>query len=439
MQIIELKSENVKRLTAVAIKPTGPLVRISGANGSGKTSILDSLWWGLGGVGAIQSDPIRHGADKARITIRLGPHKDGDLVVKRVMTRGEDGKSVTHSLSVESGDGAKYGSPQKMLDALVDKLSFDPLDFTRRKPADQLELLKTFVKGFDFAEHKARFDAAFAKRTEVNRIVKQIKASAEAIAIDRDAPAEFIDVDSLATALMDGGNHNAALVREQGAQERIEQEAAQYQREARAFRAEADDLREKAEIMDGKAESRLELAAKAAARLAEMPEIGKPIDTADLQNQIRNARGINEKIKARKDRAELMGRVVAEQQRAYDLTRELEALEIERRKKIGSAELPVPGIGFAEDGVTLNGVPFEQASDAEQLRASMALAMAMNPTLRILRVRDGSLLDSASMKIVEEMAKYREFQVWIEEVSDGDGPGIIIEDGHVRGAALAAE
>ena len=139
MQIIELKSENVKRLTAVAIKPTGPLVRISGANGSGKTSILDSLWWGLGGVGAIQSDPIRHGADKARITIRLGPHKDGDLVVKRVMTRGEDGKSVTHSLSVESGDGAKYGSPQKMLDALVDKLSFDPLDFTRVRDGSLLD------------------------------------------------------------------------------------------------------------------------------------------------------------------------------------------------------------------------------------------------------------------------------------------------------------
>jgi hypothetical protein len=52
----------------------------------------------------------------------------------------------------------------------------------------------------------------------------------------------------------------------------------------------------------------------------------------------------------------------------------------------------------------LRGEPWSQASDAERLVASMQMAMAMNPKLSIVRVRDGSLLDGDSMRLVAEMA-----------------------------------
>ena len=39
MKIIELHAENVKRLKAVQIRPTGPLVEIAGRNGQGKSSV----------------------------------------------------------------------------------------------------------------------------------------------------------------------------------------------------------------------------------------------------------------------------------------------------------------------------------------------------------------------------------------------------------------
>ncbi len=79
----------------------------------------------------------------------------------------------------------------------------------------------------------------------------------------------------------------------------------------------------------------------------------------------------------------------------------------------------------------LNGVPLTQASDAEQLRASLAIAMALNPKLRVIRVRDGSLLDSNAMKIIAEMAETKDFQVWIERVDDSGKVGFVLEDGHV--------
>ena len=96
------------------------------------------------------------------------------------------------------------------------------------------------------------------------------------------------------------------------------------------------------------------------------------------------------------------------------------------------AEFPVDGLGFDESGVTYQGVPFKQASSAEQLRVSLAMAIALNPKLRVIRIADGSLLDSDNLALIEAAAKESDYQVWIEMVGDGNGRGIVIEDGEVK-------
>ena len=75
-------------------------------------------------------------------------------------------------------------------------------------------------------------------------------------------------------------------------------------------------------------------------------------------------------------------------------------------------------VGFTDEGVTYNGVPFSQASSAEQIRVSLAMAMALNPKLRVVRILDGSLLDADSMRQVAEMATAADYQVWVERVAD---------------------
>jgi hypothetical protein len=107
---------------------------------------------------------------------------------------------------------------------------------------------------------------------------------------------------------------------------------------------------------------------------------------------------------------------------------------------IASAKMPVDGLSFGEDGVLLNGVPFEQASDAEQLRASVAIAAAMNPKLRVIRIRDGSLLDDDAMQALAAMAAERDLQIWIERVGEHVNTfGVVIRDGAVVAQAEAAE
>ena len=50
VKINKLEIENVKRVKAVAIEPTANgLTILGGNNNQGKTSILDSIAWALGG------------------------------------------------------------------------------------------------------------------------------------------------------------------------------------------------------------------------------------------------------------------------------------------------------------------------------------------------------------------------------------------------------
>src|SRR5262245_45260325 len=114
MKIIQLTAENVKRLKLVNITPKGEYVEITGKNGSGKTSVLDSIWWALGGKADIQAQPIRRGADKASIRLDLG-----SMVVERKFL-----SSGATTITVKNAEGAIYPSPQAMLDELIGRLSF---------------------------------------------------------------------------------------------------------------------------------------------------------------------------------------------------------------------------------------------------------------------------------------------------------------------------
>jgi hypothetical protein len=85
-----------------------------------------------------------------------------------------------------------------------------------------------------------------------------------------------------------------------------------------------------------------------------------------------------------------------------------------------------------ERGVLLNGVPFSQASSARQLQAAVSIGLALNPKIRVILIRDGSLLDEDSMKLVSEMAEKNDAQIWVERVADGRPGCVVIEDGEIK-------
>jgi energy-coupling factor transporter ATP-binding protein EcfA2 len=465
MKIIELRAENVKKLKAVEIRPSGNLVEITGRNGQGKTSVLDSIWWALAGASHIQKAPIRKGAEEARIQLDLG-----EIRVKRTIRKKDDETDdTTTSLVVESLDGARFPQPQRMLDALIGELSFDPLGFTRMDAKAQFDTLKGFVPGVDFVAIERANKADYDKRTDLNRRAKEARTLADRIELPLDMPEAAVDEGALVAELERAGQHNAdiearkvnrANVAEKIAGFRqnaetmvtslaqvlkniqgralarvgsIDAEIARLQDERAQVIAQSDEDAEDARRRtDSSAAALRDQADALQKRLDDAGDLPEPIDTAAVRAKIEEAKRANALVQLRAAREEHLKRAKQLEGESKALTAGMEAREEEKREAIAAAKLPVDGLGFGDGIVLFNDVPFNQASDAEQLRASIAIAMAMNPRLRVIRVRDGSLLDEDAMKLLGELADAEDYQVWIERVDSSGRVGVVLEDGRVK-------
>jgi DNA repair exonuclease SbcCD ATPase subunit len=422
MRILRLESENVKRLKVVQITPTGELVVVGGRNGQGKSSVLDSIEMALGGKRSAPSKPVRDGQEEAHIVCDLG-----DIIVRRSFTA--DGK--TH-LSVESKDGAIYSSPQTMLDKLVGQLSFDPLSFSRLDTAEQFDVLCKLV-GLDLADFDARSKEVFDERTAVNRGLKQLDGQLAPMKQHADAPAEEVSITALSHDL------RAAQAAEKSAAS-AGQLVARKERELQACDADITKLTAEIARLQSQVEQQQERATTVKQELArardshEQLRIAVP-DMDTIHAQMAAAEETNRRVRANAERAALQARIDKGRAKAAELKVAIDAVEEEKRAAIAKATFPVTGLSVSDDRVTFGGVPFDQASSAEQLRASVAIGLAMNPKLRVLLIRDGSLLDEDGLRLVGELAAAAKAQVWIERVSKGSEVTVLIEDGSVVGAA----
>lgn len=415
--ITALVAENVKRLRVVRLEPGpgGGLIEVSGANGSGKSSLLDAIGWALLGQRAIDPKPIRDGEEKASVTLTLG-----DVTITRRWNA--NGGST---LTVESAEGARFPSPQKMLDELVGKsvLTFDPLEFDRMKPADQLEeVRKVAPLPREVDDYRRGIDESYERRTEKNRRAKEL--AGKLAGAPTQAPARVHDVAAITDRLENVGRLNAARAAER---RRRADEALSIRHDGH----EVDRLIEEAEAMQRKA---AELQASREARsaaLEALPPVADDEDAAAIRADLEAARAEEraalEWETVERDRRQLAA--LEEESRAF--TSVIETLEAKVREAVAAATMPVPGLRYGDKGLEFNGHPLEQASGAERLRVALGLAMAQRPGLRVVRIKDGSLLDARSLAMVADMAAAQDFQVWIERVDTTGRVGVVLEEGEV--------
>lgn len=434
-RIVNLTSENVMRLRAVSISPSGDIIELTGDNAAGKSSVLNSIFMALAGADAIPSDPIHHGKNEAIINLDLGPIK-----VIRKFKRNDAG--FTTALRLESADGASYSSPQKILNGLIPAISLDPLEFSRMKPPAQFDSLRSFVPSIDFKKIEDLNRGDYERRTDSNKRHDDAKSRADVITIRTDLPELPVDENVLVDQIAAAGQHNANIEREI---EHRKQRAADiqaglnhvkdYRDKVAEFRAKADELEQAATRLENQL-------ATDQASLESAGSPGKTIDVEEVKANLAKAKQVNGAIsqneEARRRKASYE-KVSADAALESDLlTAKMNARVKEKEEAIAAATMPVEGLGFGDGFVTLHGVPFSQASSAEQLAASVAISMSKNSKLKVIMIRDGSLLDANSWQLVAKMAAENGYQVWCESVFAHTKAAIIIEDGTVKAKEEAA-
>lgn len=422
-RIIRLEAENIKRLQAVQIEPDGNLVVIGGDNGQGKSSVLDSIMYALAGGKTIPAVPLRKGAKKGRITVDLG-----DMVVERVFTE------KSSRLEIRSKEGHIIPSPQAVLDKMCGRIAFDPLQFSLQSPKEQVESLRQLV-GLDFSALDRERQQVYDQRTDVNRQAKQKAAELAACAFTTGVAESETSVAELAERMNAVQQQNIANARAR------------------------DELQELADTLETRQSQRRELSQQIAAlekrlvaidqeiadRQTDIEAMGPRVaalvdgDTAELSQQIRSAESVNAAVRQNARHRQLASQLADLESQSKALTDRITAIDQAKTNAIETADLPYPGLGFGDDGVTYQGLPLEQAMESDRTIISAAIGRALNPQLPVVLIRNGSAIGPAKLAALAKWADEDGAQVWLERVSVGEEVSVVIEDGRVRADEPARE
>ncbi|OUS70277.1 chromosome segregation protein SMC [Paenibacillus sp. MY03] len=411
VKIAKLEIENVKRVKAVKVEPTtSGLTIIGGNNEQGKSSILDSIAWGLGGNRYRPSQPARDGS---AVPPYLHIVLSNGLIVER--------KGKNSDLKVIDPNGEKAG--QQLLDSFVEELAIDLPKFMQSTNKEKAAILLRIIGVGDRLQQLEKAEQeVYNRRHAIGQIADQKAKFAKEQLFFPDAPKEPISASELI-------QQQQAILARNGENQRKRQQQAQIQA---AYDNQSREI-ERIKAMLLEAESKF---AQLGGDLytANMDAIDlQDESTAELEANIQQIDEINRKVRANldKDKAETDA---SDYRQQYEvLTGEINAVRQQKSELLENADLPLEGLSVEEGELVYMGKCWDNMSGSQQLKVSTAIVRKLKPQCGFI------LLDKLEQM---DMATLRDFGAWLEQeglqaiatrVSTGEECSIIIEDGYVAG------
>ena len=435
MRIFNLRSENIKGVKVVDITPKDDMVIISGKNGAGKTSALDSIWFGMEWKAGAKGTPmpIRKGEKQASVRLTLCEDLTKEQIEQGVIPKPlfivyrswtESGNMY---LKVTNAEGLIYDTPQKLLDGFIGYLSFDPREFTRMDGKAQRDLLIK-ITGFDVSGIEKRIAELREERRLQGQKVKLLSGEREIITIG-DLPETLINTSKLSDEYDDAMKLNNEVIR---GKETLQNNIIDSNENIERIHKIEDEIKElKKAIVD--IENQNTGIVQKNKKIKEWLDKNKPINSEEIKAKLKRAYDINEQIKAQ-ERNKEADRKQKEAQTIYEnFTKMIEesTIEMDEGLKKSWSKIPDQKLSLIETGIAYDGIPYSQISFSEQLKVAMKIAMALNTELRVIRISDYSLLDNESKETIRKMSKDENYQVWAETVDDTGTVGFYFEEGKV--------
>ena len=391
--INKLEIENVKRIKAVKVEPspTG-LTVIGGNNNQGKTSVLDSIAWALGGNRFKPSKATREGSvvpPSLKITMSNG------LIVER--------KGKNSSLKVIDPNGNKGG--QQLLDSFVEELAINLPKFmesTAKEKADTL--LQIIGVGPQLAELEIKEKQLYDQRHAIGVIADQKEKFAKEQTYYPDAPKELISIADLIAEQQE-------VLAKNGENARKRQNAQQIKTAYEGKLAEVNRLSEQLKAAQAELETLendLQIATDLTIDLIDE-------STEEIESNIANIEQINLKVRANLDKDKAEEDAKAQREQYNKLSVQIEDV----RKSI------------VDDGKLLYlGQEWDNMSGSQQLMVATAIVRKLKPDCGFVLIDKLEQMDQVTLHQFGQWLEDEGLQAIATRVSTGDECEIIIEDGY---------
>lgn len=422
-RIVELHVSNIKRIKTVDITPEKDIVIIEGDNAQGKTSVMDSIAYLLGGKRLIPEQPIRKGEAQgfARAVI-------GDFEISRVWTN-----PYTSYLKIKTKDSMVPKNPQTFLNERIGSFSLEVAELMNMDKDERIEVFKriTGLNLDDLVEKQKRaMDLRYDEKKMLTRLQGELKNYADLPEMEQG-----LDFDELQKERKQKETANevyrgveTGIARLVDGKETMEAGIGDAELQIAELQKRIDELKETNQrITIGIAETEEKIAFD-----QEKLESMEEWDLSEIDGKIKRSMDMKELQFKYNRKEEINKDLVDVSKKINKYSIDLGRISDARTQRIKDSAVPVEGVEFDGESIRYKGIEFEECSTAERIEMSIAIGIKENPQIRILLIRDGSAIGKATMERIKELAKKNQFQIWIERVTDVKGSEIYIEDGEVK-------
>lgn len=280
MKINKLEIENVKRIRAVKLEPTANgLTIIGGKNNQGKTSVLDSIAWALGGETFRPSEATREGSvipPNLKIVINNG------LVVER--------KGKNSALKVTDPSGQKAG--QQLLDSFVEKLALNLPKFMESSGKEKAKtLLQIIGVGEQLTAMNQQETELYNERQAIGRIADQKEKYAKEQPYFPEAPKDLVSPSDLI-------RQQQEILARNGENQRKREQEGKYRQSVESLSQEVESIEYQLKLKRKQLEEARESLRVASLSIKDLQDES----IAELENNIADIEEINRKVRANLDK-----------------------------------------------------------------------------------------------------------------------------------------
>lgn len=451
MHVQEIELVNFKTIKEFKGQFEGNVYLVTGENGIGKSTLIQAIGILLTGN---RSDNLLKKGEKtgfAKMTVGNGPDSyEVELRFSETNPRG--------TLVIGKKDSGLKSDRKSALESIFKYQDFDANEFLRwSETAEgrrrQAELVKSLLPEEiqnQINELDYQVAQALEKRTEIGREMKLFEGQVKTLFVTEEEQDKFsksVDVSQLAEQHREASEKNqkraGVIERKQAREKELIEIPVSLEKSEKATFEKIDflEIRLKeiqAEIEQAKKDlgREYDLAKAKEAELKKQNEEAEKwisqnpeIELSEIQSKIKNSEEHNKKAIMVQQYKEAFSKLQELAEKHANFEKIITEGAANKKALIESAKLPVDGLDFSEEGITLNGIPFREGEVAtsEAMEVAVSLIVAKNPTTKIFRVAQGESLGEDRLRAIVDFAKKRGYQGFIEEMKRGQNELVVFQ------------
>lgn len=426
MKILNVVVENFKNIEKTEVDFAGRSATIIGKNGAGKSSFIQAICSPIDS-NYIPAKPIKKGEERGSIELTIGGQLNGEDESYTLGLYFSD-KHKKGRITISNSDGETVSGGKKLIEEIVGNIGFDIQEFIKlgltstgaiSKPGtqEQIEILKGLMPRDilkQMHDLDVEYEEDYTSRADVNREIVHAKAKLEGHEYSQEEldfykePIDTKDIVSKMTNIekeLEDYNKVKSGVEDlfdsiPKDQERLTSLKEQVEALEAKIKEDQDKFRKGNKWLEGKTKPSIET----------------------LNDELATANQHNDKVREIKSLEVSQVDLRTIEQDSERMTKRLEAIKKEKKGIFAASPLPVKGLTFDDEGIYFKGLPFVEGQHPTStiMLIGARIGMALNPNLKMLVIKDGSLLDKKTLKWLVGQCEEENYQLFIEKVADNE-------------------